>query len=109
MTSPLMGDPEPTESSSACAPLGTPRIVRFTIFTRLTLGFLAIMGVVIFLGTYATVKLSQLNHLTRAITLVDTAGIRLTENVSDALLSQVGFEKKYLVSNAQSQQKPWQM
>jgi len=67
------------------------------------------MGVVIFLGTYVTVKLSQLNHLTRAITLVDTASIRLTENVSDALLSQVGFEKKYLVSNAQSQQKPWQM
>ena len=72
--------------------------MRFTIFTRLTLGFLAIMGVVIFLGTYVTVKLSQLNHLTRAITLVDTASIRLTENVSDALLSQVGFEKKYLVS-----------
>jgi len=72
--------------------------VQFTIFTRLTFGFLAIMGVVVFLGTYVTLKLNQLSHLTNAISSVDSASIRLTENVSDALLSQVSFEKKYLVS-----------
>ena len=72
--------------------------MQFTIFTRLTFGFLAIMGVVIFLGSYVTLKLNQLNDLTHAIASVDSAGIRLTENVSDALLSQVSFEKKYLVS-----------
>ena len=72
--------------------------MQFTIFTRLTFGFLAIMGAVIFLGTYVTLKLNQLNDLTHAIASVDSASIRLTENVSDALLSQVSFEKKYLVS-----------
>ena len=72
--------------------------MQFTIFIRLTFGFLAIMGVVVFLGTYVTLKLNQLNHLTHAITSVDSASIRLTEDVSDALLSQVSFEKKYLIS-----------
>ena len=57
------------------------------------------MGVVGFLGTYVTLKLNQLSHLTNAISSVDSASIRLTENVSDALLSQVSFEKKYLVTN----------
>jgi len=75
--------------------------VQLTIFKRLTLGYLAIMLLIIFLGVYVTIKLNQLNRITRAVVSVDSAAIGLTENLLEALFSQVGFEKKYLISTDQ--------
>ena len=72
--------------------------MQLTIFKRLTLGYLAIMVLVVFLGVYVTIKLNQLNRVTRTVISVDSAAIRVTENLLDALFSQEGFEKKYLVS-----------
>ncbi len=56
------------------------------------------MVLIIFLGVYVTIKLNQLNHIARAVISADGAIIRVTENLSEALFSQEGFEKKYLVS-----------
>jgi two-component system sensor histidine kinase GlrK len=56
------------------------------------------MILIIFLGVYVTIKLNQLNHIARAVISADGATIRVTENLSEALFSQEGFEKKYLVS-----------
>jgi len=75
--------------------------MQLTIFKRLTLGYLAIMVLIIFLGVYVTIKLNQLNHIARAVISADGATIRVTENLSEALFSQEGFEKKYLVSGDQ--------
>lgn len=75
--------------------------MQLTIFKRLTLGYLAIMVLVIFLGVYVTIKLNQLNRVTRTVISVDSAAIRVTENLLDALFSQEGFEKKYLISGDQ--------
>jgi two-component system sensor histidine kinase GlrK len=72
--------------------------MKFTIFKRLTFGYVAIMGLVIFFGSYATLKLNQLNHLIRDIDSVDGATIRLAEHLLGGIFSQVGFEKKYCVS-----------
>ena len=72
--------------------------MQFTIFKRLTLGYLAIMVFILFLGVYVTIKLNQLNRVARAVISVDGATIRVTENLSEALFSQGGFEKKYLIS-----------
>lgn len=84
--------------------------MKFTIFKRLTLGYLAIMSLVIFLGVYVTFKLNQLNRMASAITSVDGAAIRLTENLLDAMFSQVSFEKKYLISKDQDfYQQFWQI
>lgn len=84
--------------------------MKFTIFKRLTLGYLAIMLLVIFLGVYVTFELNRLNRIAHAITSVDGATIRLTENLLDAMFSQVGFEKKYLISKDQDfYQKFWQI
>ncbi len=42
--------------------------------------------------------MNQLNRVTRTVISVDSAAIRVTENLLGALFSQEGFEKKYLVS-----------
>jgi len=69
-----------------------------TIFKRLGLGYLAILLVVIVLGVYSTLKLSQLNQITRSISSIDGETIRIAAKLRDAALSQRGFEKKYVVS-----------
>ena len=75
--------------------------MQLTVFKRLTLGYLAIMLLIIFLGVYVTIKLNQLNRITRTVVSVDSAAIGLTENLLEAFFSQVGFEKKYLISRDQ--------
>ncbi|UCF89879.1 MAG: MCP four helix bundle domain-containing protein [Desulfobacterales bacterium] len=72
--------------------------MKFTIFKRLTFGYVAIMVLVVFLGGFVTTKLNQLNRLTQAIAAVDSTTIRGVENLLEVLLSQVGFERKYLVA-----------
>lgn len=72
--------------------------MKFTIFKRLTFGYATFLLLVIFLGAYVTLKLNQLNGLTREIASVHAISLTLSEHLLDKLLSQVGFEKKYLIS-----------
>jgi two-component system sensor histidine kinase GlrK len=73
-------------------------IMRFTIFKRLTFGYLAIMMLVLFLVVFVTFKLNQLTRLTRAASSVDGQTARLSERLSNNMFSMVSFEKKYLIS-----------
>ncbi|MFO7963927.1 MAG: HAMP domain-containing sensor histidine kinase [Desulfobacterales bacterium] len=73
-------------------------MMKLTIFGRLSLGYAAIMVLVVFQGGYTTIKLNQIHYLNKTIDLVDGAAIRLSQHLSDELFSQVAFEKKYLVS-----------
>ena len=73
--------------------------MRFTIFGRLLLGYIAIMVLVIFQGTYTTLKVNRLHQLVSTIDKVDGAAIRVAEHLSDELFEQIGFEKKFLISN----------
>jgi signal transduction histidine kinase len=72
--------------------------MKFTIFKRLTFGYLAILMLVLFLVIFVTIKLNQLVRLTRAASAVDGQTVRLTERLSNNMYSMVGFEKKYLIS-----------
>lgn len=72
--------------------------MRFTIFKRLTFGYVAIMLLVVFLGVYVSFKLNQFNRLAHAVAAMDETAIRPIEHLLDAIFSQVGFEKKYLIS-----------
>ncbi len=57
-----------------------------------------------------TIKLNQLNHIARAVISVDSAAIRLAENLSETFLSQEAFSKKYLISRDQDfYQKFWEI
>ncbi|MDR4504379.1 MAG: ATP-binding protein [Candidatus Scalindua sp.] len=73
-------------------------MMKFTIFKRLTFGYIAIMLLVIFLGVYVTVKLNQLTLLTRSIATVDSSIINQIEHILDTMYSQESFGKKYLIS-----------
>lgn len=71
---------------------------KFTVFKRLGLGYLVILLIVITLGVYSTLTLSQLNQITRSISFIDSETIRTASRLRDAILSQRGFDKKYIIS-----------
>jgi len=73
--------------------------MKLTIFKRLTFGYAAILLLVVFLGVYVTLKLNQLNGLSREIATVHVNRLTLTEHFLDKLFSLVSFEKKYLISS----------
>jgi len=50
------------------------------------------------MGTYGIFKLNHLNNLSQTITLGDINTMRLTEQLSEKILSQVSFAKKYSIS-----------
>jgi two-component system sensor histidine kinase GlrK len=72
--------------------------MRLTIFKRLIMGYAAIMILVIFMGGYVTLKLIQINRLTRDAALVDSATVGQVDQLFDTLFTQVSFEEKYLIS-----------
>ncbi len=72
--------------------------MKFSIFKRLTFGYATILLLVVFLGVFVTLKLNQLNGLSREIASVYATRLTLTEHVMDKLFSQISFEKKYLIS-----------
>ena len=80
------------------SPISISAMRKFTIFKRLSLGYLIILLVVIVLGVYSTLKLDQLNQITRSISSIDGETIRMANRLRDEILSQKGFEKKYVVS-----------
>ena len=82
--------------------------MKLTIFKRLTFAYLIIMLLFVLLGAYVTLKLSQLNQLTRSIASVDSMSINHIENLLDTVLSQVGFGNKYLISKDQDFYKQFQ-
>ena len=84
--------------------------MKFTILKRLIFGYATIMLLIIFLGGYITLQLNKLNRFVREIAAVDGITIDLSERLSDKLFSQVGFEKKYLISQDQDfYQKFWDL
>ena len=82
--------------------------MKFTILKRLIFGYATIMLLIVFLGGYVSLQLNKLNRFVRDIASVDGTTIDLTERLSDNLFTQVGFEKKYLISQDQDfYQKFW--
>ena len=70
-----------------------------TIFKRLSFGYALIMLMILFMGLYVTLKLNQLIEINYQVATVDNATVKLGEGLLDSLFSQVGFEKKYLISH----------
>ena len=82
--------------------------MKLTIFKRLTISYLIILLLFFFLGIYVTLKLKQLNQLTRSVATVDSMTIIQTEHLLDTMYSQVGFGNKYLISKDQDFYKKFQ-
>ena len=69
-----------------------------TIFKRLVISYLTIIMLLVCLVVFITFKLNRINIIIDYIVSVDNVMIRLTNELTDAMLSQSGFEGKYLVS-----------
>ncbi len=76
----------------------SPYLMKFTIFDRLLMGYIAIMVLVFAQGFYTVWNLRQSHHLIQAIDTVDGTAIRLSERLIEDLFSQFAFGEKYLLS-----------
>jgi len=71
---------------------------KLNVMTRLTIGFLALLAATMSVSVYTII---QLNRFNKASTHMLDMSDRMTvykERLSDALLSQVLYEKKYIIS-----------
>ncbi|MFZ7127428.1 MAG: sensor histidine kinase [Desulfobacterales bacterium] len=72
--------------------------MRLTIFKRLTLGYLAIMVLVLSSGIFVTVQLNRLNRLAHDAIGVDGESIRVAEGLLDRTITLVSLDKKFWIS-----------
>jgi two-component system sensor histidine kinase GlrK len=72
--------------------------MRFTLFSRLVLGYLAIFILVMAVGIYAVYQLRRIQDITRSMLERDRRILDLGEKLSDAALSQVRYEKKFFIT-----------
>ncbi len=73
-------------------------MMRLTIFSRLMIGYLTIFILVTVVSVSAILKLHQLNKGTRQILRIDTPILDYGEKLTDSMLSQLRFEKKYIIT-----------
>lgn len=72
--------------------------MRLTLFSRLALGYLAIAGLLLLVSLYAVFQLDRLNRVVRSVVETDVRLGDYGKKLSDAFLSQVGYERKFLIA-----------
>ena len=72
--------------------------MRLSLFSRLTLGYLAIFALVTAISVYAVSQLYRFNRLTRSILTVDNRMLELEKALSDSLLSQSRYEQRFVIT-----------
>jgi two-component system sensor histidine kinase GlrK len=71
--------------------------MRFTIFSRLMLGYLTVFILVMAVSVYAILKIRQLNRATDYILNIDNRILEDQKKLAEAILSQVRYERKYFI------------
>ena len=71
--------------------------MKLTIFSRLVLGYLLILILLLGTTTYAIFQLHRFDTVTRSILDNDNRMIDYEKKLSDALLSQMRYERKYTI------------
>lgn len=71
--------------------------MRFTIFSRLVIGYLTLFLLVLAVSVYAIVRLRQMEAVTKSILATDNRLIDLHKKLTDSLLEQAGNEKKLII------------
>jgi two-component system sensor histidine kinase GlrK len=72
--------------------------MRFTIFSRLFVGYLVVFVLVTSASVYAVVQLYRLNDITRSVQEVDQRIVDYEKKLTDALLSQIRYERKFVIT-----------
>lgn len=73
-----------------------------TLFSRLVAGYLAILVVVMAVSAYAIYQLHHLNGIAHSLLQIDRQILEYEEKLRDNLLSQIRYEKKFLISQDQT-------
>jgi two-component system sensor histidine kinase GlrK len=72
--------------------------MRLTIFSRLIFGYLLVVLLISAVGVYMIFQLMQFKTITHSILQVDLRVEDLIKKLTDSLLSQMRYEKKYLLT-----------
>jgi two-component system sensor histidine kinase GlrK len=72
--------------------------MRLSIFSRLVSGYLVIFFLIVAVSVYAFWQVRQFKKVTEHILDIDTRIIDLEEKLSETFLSQVRFERKFIVT-----------
>ena len=72
--------------------------VKLTIFSRLVLGYLLIVILLLATSTYAIFQLHQFDTVTRSILDIEKRMTAYEKKLRDALLSQMRYERKYAIA-----------
>jgi two-component system sensor histidine kinase GlrK len=75
-----------------------PGMVNATLFQRLTLGYLAILFLVLALGFYVTLQLNRINRLAVEASTVYGDAARQAESLEDSLGSLAALEQKFHIA-----------
>ena len=76
--------------------------VRLTILSRLILGYAVLLVLAAAMSIYAVIQLGRVADITRSIVGIDSSLINLHKELTDALLSEARYEKKYLILKDQA-------
>ncbi len=71
--------------------------VKVNLFTRLFLAYFFLLILAAGMSMYAIVQLGRVTAVTRSIIMVDNPLIGLHKDLTDALLSETRYEKKYII------------
>jgi two-component system sensor histidine kinase GlrK len=72
--------------------------MKFTIFSRMVIGYLAIFLLVIAMGVYAFVEISRFNEVTQSVLITNNRVIDYTQKLTDSILSQIRYERKFIIT-----------
>jgi two-component system sensor histidine kinase GlrK len=71
--------------------------MRLSIFARLIISYLVLFSMLVGVSLYFIYNLSRFNQITRSIILNDTATLEDSKQLSDALLSESRYDRKFVV------------
>ncbi len=71
--------------------------MKWSIFSRLVTGYLALLVLSTGVSIYAIFQLRYVRDVTNSVILVDNRLLDLHKNLSDSLLSEQRYEKKYII------------
>ena len=72
--------------------------MKLTIFSRLTIGYFSMFLIIGAVNAYALFKLHELSIGTARIINVDERILDFKRKLTDSILSQMGYEKKYIIT-----------
>lgn len=81
-------------------PLPTMKFLRgrLTIFSRLLLGYLIILILVMAISAYNILRIGQFNEVTHSILAINNLIIEYEKRLSDIILSQIRYERNYILT-----------